>query len=297
IAETETTTILLQGETGTGKDILARAIHQASSRAKEPFISIPCVNIPGTLLESELFGYEKGAFTDARTQKKGLLETSSGGTVYLDEIGDVDLSVQMKLLRFLEEKTFRKLGGIKEISADTRIIASTNRDLEMMVAKDTFRKDLYYRLKVFHLYLPPLRERKEDILLLTSYFVDFFKSEYRKNVRGVSKETEGLLVTYDWPGNVRELRNVNERCVMLQKKGELQPRYLPSEISGNHKTVRSGVKGLVFPEDGISLEQVEHDLCEEALNIAKGNKSKAAKLLGISRDTLRYRLKKYRIKV
>ena len=212
VARSDATTVLLQGESGSGKDLVAKVIHYQSARMEKPFIEINCTALPENLIESELFGYEKGAFTDARSMKKGLFELADRGTIYLDEIADMRLSTQAKLLKVIENKSFKRVGGIKDIEVDLRIIAATNKMLDEEVKKGNFREDLYYRLKVVPIYLPPLRERKEDILLLARYFIDTFNREFRKNVDGLSRETEMLFTEYEWPGNVRELKNVIERA-------------------------------------------------------------------------------------
>jgi len=294
-AVADSSTVLIQGESGTGKDLLAKVIHYESSRKSGPFIEINCSSLPETLIESELFGYEKGAFTDAKQAKKGLFEIADGGTVYMDEIGDVPPAIQVKLLRVMEEKSFKHIGGSKSIHVDVRIIAATNRDLEKEVKEGNFREDLYYRLKVLPLYVPPLRERKEDILPLTEYFVSQLNRELRKNINYVSQDVKDLMLLYHWPGNVRELKNVVERMMILAESDTLLPELLPEEIRKPKKEeVSEGMRRfyVTVPEEGISLEEVERELIRQALLTARGNQSKAARLLKISRDTLRYRIQK-----
>jgi len=296
VAASEATTVLLEGETGTGKDLIARAIHFASSRAREPFVPISCSALPENLLESELFGYEKGAFTDARTGKKGLFETGNGGSVYLDEIGDIKPSLGIKLLRIIEEKTFRRVGGTKDIKVDVRIIAATNRDLEKLVREGSFREDLYFRLKVVPIVIPPLRERREEVIPLARFFIEAFCREYRKKPKIMSSQAEELMTAYDWPGNVRELRNVIERAVILEPGDEILPAHLPFDLQRPKLEEAERVQGLSIPTEGISLDKVEEELIKAALAMAKGNQSEAARLLDLSRDTLRYRAKKLGLK-
>ncbi|RMF61698.1 MAG: sigma-54-dependent Fis family transcriptional regulator [Calditrichaeota bacterium] len=300
IAKSEASTILLLGESGTGKDLLAKVIHNESSRGNRPFVTINCASLPETLLESELFGYEKGAFTDARQQKKGLFEIADGGTVYLDEIGEINFALQVKLLGVIENRTVRRLGGTTDINVDVRIIAATNRDLEEAIAQKTFREDLYYRLKVFQLTLPPLRERKEDIPELIQHFIQSFSNHFRKQVKGITKEAEELLVNYDWPGNIRELRNVIERAVILESDEYIHTESLPVEIRSKptQKSVRvtSGdFYDIEIPDEGISLAELEKVLLEKALEKTNYNQSKAARLLGITRDSFRSKKKRYKL--
>jgi DNA-binding NtrC family response regulator len=296
IAESDATTVLLQGESGTGKDLVARIIHFASARAKAPFIAVNCVALPEHLLESELFGHEKGAFTDARAQKKGLFEQADGGTVYLDEIGDMRPDLQAKLLRLIEEKSFRRIGGVRDLRVDVRIVAATNRDLEKSLAGGEFRPDLYYRLKVFPITLPPLRERPEDILPLMRHFLLRFSREMRRETPALHPDAEARLQAYAWPGNVRELRNVTERALILGGEGKLGVEHLPAEIRG--PTVRPSGPALAsrpacLPAEGVRLEEIERDLVRQALDSTGGNQVRAARLLGISRDALRTRMKKF----
>ena len=231
IAESDATTVLLQGESGTGKDLVARAIHYQSRRAARPYLEINCTSLPETLIESELFGHEKGAFTDARAAKKGQFELADGGTVFLDEIGDMPLSTQAKLLKVIENKTFKRLGGVRDVLVDVRIVAATNKELEAAVAEGAFRKDLYYRLKVFPIHLPPLRERRADIPLLAAHFIELFNREFKKQVQGIAADAEAMMMEYDWPGNVRELKNVIERAVILGGRETILAEHLPPETS------------------------------------------------------------------
>ena len=300
VAESNATTVLIQGESGTGKDLLAKVIHYESSRASKPFMEINCSALPETLIESELFGFEKGSFTDAKHSKKGLFELAEGGTVYMDEIGDVKLSTQVKLLKVLEERTFKHIGGNKDINVDVRVIAATNKDLKKEVESENFREDLFYRLHVIPIYMPPLRERKKDIIPLAKYFISKLNIEFKKKVSIVSKEAEGLLINYHWPGNVRELRNVIERAMILNNVDVILPEHLPLEIT---KGVEEGSRELTaeykgndffikIPEDGVDFIEVEEKLIKWALSAANNNKTKAAQLLKMSRDTLRYRMQK-----
>jgi two-component system, NtrC family, response regulator AtoC len=296
IAQSDATTVLLQGESGTGKDLVARIIHFASARAQAPFLAVNCVALPEHLLESELVGHEKGAFTDAKTQKKGLFEQADGGTVYLDEIGDMRLDLQGKMLRLIEEKTFRRIGGVRDLRANVRIIAATNRDLTSSLAAGQFRTDLYYRLKVFPIALPPLRERPEDILPLARHFVARFSRELRREPPDIHGEAQAWLQRYAWPGNVRELRNVLERALILAPGGTLQTEHLPPETGGPPASADVGAPkaaAVSLPAAGLRLEEVERDLVRQALDATGGNQVRAARLLGISRDALRTRMKKF----
>lgn len=309
IAKTETTTILLLGESGTGKDLFARAIHNESNRQDKPFVTINCSSLPETLLESELFGHEKGAFTDAKTLKKGLFEIAEGGTVFLDEIGEINLSSQIKLLGILENRTFRRLGGTVDIPLEIRIIAATNKDLQQSVVENTFRQDLYYRLKVFQLELPPLRKRKDDITLLAEHFIGIFNKMFAKKINEISPEFKDCIQQYDWPGNIRELRNVIERAVILETESVIDKDSLPSELLKNKGTnfddsyiqnednqeMVTLTKDVKFniPEEGFTLDDLEKAVIQQALMQTDYNQTKAAKILGISRDTLRYKQKKF----
>ncbi len=294
VAKSDATTILLQGESGTGKDLVAKVIHYESSRASKPFMDINCTALPDTLIESELFGFEKGAFTDAKQMKKGLFELSDGGTIFLDEIGDLKLSTQAKLLKVIENKTFKRIGGIKDITVDLRIIASTNKKLSEEVKKETFREDLYYRLKVIPIVLPSLRERPEDIPLLARFFIDEFNRDFKKNVKGLSKETEKAFIAYSWPGNVRELKNVIERAMILENDEYILHEHLPFEFSVKNEPPREITSGqIMLPVAGLDIEEVEKELIRQALEQTKHNQTKAARLLNLTRDALRYRMQKF----
>jgi DNA-binding NtrC family response regulator len=296
VAASAATTVLLQGESGTGKDVVARAIHYASDRADRAFMNITCTAVPEPLLESELFGHERGAFTDARTAKKGLLELADGGTVFLDEIGDMGPALQAKILRFLEEKAFKRVGGTRDIKVDVRIIAATNRNLAEAVRERHFREDLYYRINVIPIHLPPLRDRVEDVGLLASHFVQHFNRDFKKNVLGFSRRGLRALEAYHWPGNVRELRNVVERVMILESREYLHLEDLPPEIRSFAAAEAPGAdekSPFALPPQGIVLEEVEESLLRQALERSRGNRTHAARLLGVSRDTLRYKLKKF----
>jgi DNA-binding NtrC family response regulator len=288
IATSPASTVLLMGESGTGKDLAAKVIHYNSERASRPFMNITCSALPETLLESELFGHERGAFTDARQQKTGLLESADGGTVFLDEIGEMVPALQAKLLRFLEEKAFKRVGGSGDIRVDVRVIAATNRDLDEAVAQGKFREDLYYRLNVMQVQMPPLREHAGDIPLLLSFYVDQFNREFRKQVRGASPAALELLRGYRWPGNIRELRNAVERAMLLADGAWLEPEHFPMAVAR-----RSSDGRFDLPEEGVSLEQVERELVMQALQRTGWNHTKAAALLGLNRDQIRYRVEKF----
>ncbi len=295
LAGSEATTVLIEGESGAGKEVVARAVHFSSSRAERPFLQVNCAALPEHLLESELFGHERGAFTDAHSQKRGLFESAEGGTVMLDEIGDLHPGGQAKLLRLLENKTFRRVGGVTELRADVRVIAATNVNLEERVSEGRFRADLYFRLNVVRIAMPALREHPEDVPILCAHFIARFNQEMKRQVRGVSATALQQMQAYHWPGNVRELRNVVERAFILHAGAEeLRPEHLPPEMRANAAPVRriDRPAGPV-PQEGLVLEDVERTLIQEALDRASGNQSRAARLLGISRDTLRYRLKKH----
>jgi DNA-binding NtrC family response regulator len=291
IASSPASTVLLTGETGTGKDLAAKAVHYSSDRATKPFVNITASALPEQLLESELFGHERGAFTDARQQKRGLFETANSGTLFLDEIGEMTLGLQAKLLRFLEEKTFKRVGGLIDIRVDVRVIAATNRDLEAEVKAGKFREDLFYRLQVMPVHLPPLRERRGDVLLLTSYFVDRFNREFRKRVRGLRPATIALLEQYQWPGNIREMRNAIERAMLLADDDWLEPQ----DFTTLTRTVTTSQFKL--PSDGVNIEDLERQLLIQALERSGGNQTQAGQLLGINRDQVRYRVEKFGLKV
>jgi len=295
IARAGVSTVLITGESGTGKELLARCIHSLihsdSTLRCAPFIPVNCTALPETLLESELFGYEKGAFTDAKSDKKGLFELADGGSILLDEVGDMKMELQSKLLRVLEERTIRRIGGKNETPIDTTVIATTNKDLHSAVERGEFRMDLFYRLNTFSLHILPLRERREDILPLARHFLRYFTTEYKKSKpKGFSPEAENVLLSYHWPGNVRELKNVIERIVVLENTELVIPEQLPLE------TAKIGCRSdyrCILPDKGLSLEELEKDLIIQALQKAEHNKSLAAKLLNISYDSLRYQIKKF----
>jgi two-component system response regulator AtoC len=288
VATSPASTVLLTGESGTGKDLAAKVLHFNSERRHRPFVNITCSAIPETLLESELFGHERGAFTDARQQKRGLLESADGGTVFLDEIGEMVPALQAKLLRVLEEKAFKRVGGQHDVRVDVRIIAATNRSLEEQVKGGHFRSDLYYRLNVLPIELPPLRVHLEDVPALASFYVDTYNREFRKSVRGVSEGGLALLKKYDWPGNIRELRNAVERAMLLAEGPWLEARDFP--------LLRKDVlpaNGFGLPAGGVNLEDLERSLVVQALEQSGGNQTRAAALLGLNRDQIRYRIEKF----
>jgi two-component system response regulator AtoC len=295
IGQSRANTILITGESGVGKELVARAIHACSYDEPRPFMEINCASVPETLLESELFGYEKGAFTDAKTRKMGLVEMAEGGTMFLDEIGEMGITLQSRLLRVLENKTFRRVGGVKDLHVNTRFVSATNRDLDHAIEEKVFRKDLYYRLKVIPLHIPPVRERKEDIPLLVHFFVDRFNRELGKQVKPVGRDVMEAMVGYDWPGNVRELKNVIERAMLLDAEDEILLQHLPAELRGAGDSVASTSSASVldsfFP---MTLREMERIQIEKTLEQTDGNKSKAAVLLGISRQTLREKLKSFK---
>jgi DNA-binding NtrC family response regulator len=325
VAASEASTVLIQGESGTGKDLIAKAIHYDSVRSDKPLVAINCSAIPETLMEAELFGHERGAFTDAKAQKKGLFEIADGGTLFLDEIGEMSTYLQAKLLRVLEDQTIRRIGGVKDIGVDVRVIAASNRDLEQGVRDGTFRQDLFYRLSIIPIFIPPLRNRKEDVLPLVDFFIERYNFRFRKSVKGITQEARDLLVQYDWPGNVRELKNAIERAMILEDADYIRPTYLPIQITGqapgyentipvtvpdNSEVVPAGIVGntmaswrplpsgrmipvLELPKEGTSLEEVEREFVGLALKQTAGNQTHAAKLLDISRDALRYKMKKF----
>jgi DNA-binding NtrC family response regulator len=297
VSQTLRTPVLVQGESGTGKELVANAIHYQSRRQLKPLIKINCSAIPETLLESELFGYEKGAFTDAKESMPGLIELAQNGTVFLDEISEMKATLQPKLLRFLETYTLRRVGGKRNIKVDVRVIASTNKDLAQLVEKGEFRKDLYYRIKVMEIELPPLRDRTEDIPILTDYFIKKLQREMGKEVRGVTTQTLNLLLAYPWPGNVRELKNVMERAAILAKGAHITPEDLPLELLGNNKMEKNMTlhKGKWDPDGLLPLADVERNYILRVLREREGNKSETARILGISRSTLREKLNRYRI--
>jgi DNA-binding NtrC family response regulator len=289
IASSPASTVLLTGESGTGKDLAAKVIHYASARAAQPFMNITCSALPETLLESELFGHERGAFTGADRQKRGLLESSDKGTVFLDEIGEMVPALQAKLLRFLEEKSFRRVGGAQDIQVNVRVIAATNRNLEDEVKQGRFREDLYYRLNVMPVVLPPLRARSEDIPLLVSFYVDRYNTEFRKRIRRVAPDALARLTSYGWPGNVRELRNAVERAMLMAEGDELTLEHFPVTAAPRL------AEGVELPSGGVDLEQLERSLVVQALERCGWNQTRAAGLLGLNRDQIRYRIEKFKL--
>jgi DNA-binding NtrC family response regulator len=301
VAASEVSSVLLQGESGTGKDLVAKAIHYTSRRSDSPFVAINCAAIPATLIESELFGYEKGAFTDAKARKEGLFEQAEGGTLFLDEIGELELNLQAKLLRVLEEETFRRVGGLKDIPLDVRVIAASNRDLKREGAEGRFREDLYYRLSVIQIDIPPLRERGDDVLLLAEHYTRALGGSLRRGIRTFSPAVAEAFLRYAWPGNVRELRNVIERALILEEGEVITARHLPPSVAaGVARTPSTGTRaadyadGLIqLPPGGVSIDAVEMSLVRQAMAQTGGVQKRAAKLLGLSRDQLRYRLKKF----
>ena len=292
IAVSEVTTVLLEGESGVGKDVIAQFLHRRSRRRAKPFVAVNCAAIPDTLLESELFGYEKGAFTDARSQKRGVLEMAAGGTVFLDEIGEVQPHIQAKLLRVLEHQSFRRLGGLRDVVIDVRIVAATNRDLVQAVRDREFREDLFYRLNVIQIAIPPLRDRPEDILPLAEHFIRHYNQRFHRRVEGLRPAAVDRLTGHGWPGNVRELRNVIERAMVLEESDWIEPETLEIDRNGIERP-----SALAAAVGHTSLEEAERSMLAEALEKCGGNQTQAAKMLGISRDTLRYRIKKFDLRV
>jgi two-component system, NtrC family, response regulator AtoC len=302
--------VLITGETGTGKGLIARTLHTSGARAGKPFIDVNCTALPANLMEAELFGYERGAFTDAKESKIGLFEAAEGGFIFLDEVGDLELSLQGKLLRAIEERMVRRVGGIRDRRIDVRILAATNRDLEREVQQNHFRGDLYFRLAVILLHLPPLRERGEDAVLLAEHFLQRFSAKYGKDVRRIDARAREVLLSYPWPGNVRELSHVIERAVLWSRDSTLNVDHLsitapmrvePDGGGGTTSSVESALPRVNDPAqsplpDGVDLSQWERSMIERAMREAGGNQTKAAQRLGISRDTLRYRLKKFGIR-
>jgi two-component system response regulator AtoC len=299
VAESEVSSVLLQGASGTGKDLVAKAIHFASKRSSHPFVAINCAALPPNLIESELFGYEKGAFTDAKARKEGLLEQGNGGgTIFLDEISELDINLQAKLLRVLEEGSFRRVGGLKDVSFNARVIAASNRDLKRESEAGRFRLDLYYRLAVIQIDLPPLSERGDDVLLLAHHFINRIGHE---RIGGLTPEAARAFQLYGWPGNVRELRNAIERAMILEDGDAISTQHLSPDIVANveddeSRQARASVvesdSTISLPTDGISLDEVETSLIKQALSRSGGNQTHAAELLGMTRDKFRYRLKK-----
>lgn len=302
-AESDVKCVLILGESGTGKELVARSIHFHSPRSDAPFIELNCAAIPEHLLENELFGHERGAYTHADSRQKGIFEAAEGGTVFLDEIGDMPLHMQAKILKIIETRRFRRLGGVHEIETDVRIIAATNQDLDKLVAEGRFRSDLYFRLNVMNISLPPLRDRKEDIPALADYFIDKLNQEHGRSLEGISQEAIECLKRYEWPGNVRELKNAIERAFMLEEGPILTASYLCRDLKNNGQRPRISSHHVVssdgsihLPEHGISIADVERELIRQALKRFRGNQTRAAKFLGMTRDSLRYRMKKYALK-
>jgi len=306
VARSESTSVLIEGESGSGKELIAHLIHELSVRRDKPMLELNCAAIPRELLESELFGHEKGAFTDAHQQKQGLLELANGGTLFLDEVGEMSLTLQVKLLRVLERMTFKRVGGTKDISVSVRVISATNQDLSAMVREQRFREDLYYRLKVVPIRVPPLRERREDILPLARHFLEQFNRLFQKEFRSIDPEAERFLLTYAWPGNIRELRNLFERIVLLNHGTSILPQHLHAAIGPPHETsaavtplstLHDALESHRLPESGFDLEgalgTVEREIIQLAFDQTHGNQSRAAALLGMKRDKLRYRMKLY----
>lgn len=297
VAQSEVSTILLEGESGTGKDVLAQFLHYHGRRHDGPFVALNCAAIPETLLESELFGYEKGAFTDARAAKAGILEVASSGSIFLDEIAEMPVTIQAKLLRVLEDQCFRRLGGVRDIQVDVRVVAATNRKLTDAIEEGRFRLDLYYRLNVIQVSLPPLRDRREDILPLAEHFIELYNAKFKRNIQGISHGAAAALMSHAWPGNVRELRNVMERAMVLEESERIQTSslYFASNGGGFNRP------GAAQPHESeapfhTNLAEAEKNLVMKALQKANGNQTRAAILLGITRDTLRYKMKKFNLR-
>jgi DNA-binding NtrC family response regulator len=298
VADSEATTILIEGESGTGKDVMAQFMHHVGKRQSGPFVALNCAAIPETLLESELFGFEKGAFTDARNQKRGLLEAAHGGTIFLDEIGEMPLVLQAKMLRVLESQLFRRLGGLHDIQVDVRVVAATNRLLSSAVKAGTFRLDLFYRLNVIQVTLPALRDRREDILPMAQHFVGFYNDKFKREIRGLSNSAVKHLYEYEWPGNVRELRNTIERAILLEESDWIQADSLQMQSGEDREEPAAPITPLATAQAAsgdLTLKNAELSLIQQALKQASGNQTKAAAILGVTRDVLRYRMKKFNI--
>ena len=298
IAESEAAIVLLQGESGTGKDVLAQTIHHQSRRKTGPYLVINCSAIPENLLESELFGYEKGAFTDAKHQKKGLAELAHFGTLFLDEISTLSLPLQAKLLRFLETQTFKRVGGLRDVEVDLRVVAATNQDLEAASLEGAFRRDLFFRLNVCPIHIPPLRDRIDDILPLSRHFIEDYNRKFRKQIKGLNKKAERMFLDYLWPGNVRELKNALERAMIFEQESYITPSHLPFQPGKAAETSshsRRSSQNRAKAGTTMNLEEMERDLLIKAMNKTSGNKSRAARMLGITRDTLRYKLQKWNL--
>ena len=289
---TTNTTVLIRGESGTGKEMVAHAIHYNSPRANKPFVKVSCAALPDSLIESELFGYEKGAFTGAEQRKKGRFELAEGGTLFLDEIGDINLTTQVKLLRVLQEREFERLGSTETIKVNVRMIAATNKDMERAIAAGTFREDLYYRLNVFAIFVPPLRERKADLLLLVDHFLEKFSHEHKKSIKRISTPAIDMLMSYHWPGNVRELENTLERAVLMCDGQVVHGHHLPPSLQ---TAEASGTVNRVSLSDAVA--GFEKDLIQDALKTTRGNRAKAARLLDTTERVLNYKVRKYTIDV
>jgi two-component system, NtrC family, response regulator AtoC len=297
VAQSEASTVLIEGESGTGKELVARAIHFESARRDAPFMALNCSSFQEQLLENELFGHERGAFTDAREPKRGLVELADQGTLFLDEVGDMPAATQAKLLRFIEERSFKRVGGVADLSVDLRVVAATNRSLDVAVRDGSFRQDLYYRLKVVSIELPPLRERGDDVLLLTRHFLALYGEKFRKRFVAVSSEAEACLRAYRWPGNIRELRNLIERVVLLEDDDTLREDHLPSEMAAPLEAMPKVLRDAIAARGGsgaewATLAEVEQEHILKVLEFTEGNRSQAARLLGISRQSLIERLKR-----
>ncbi|HET8547988.1 MAG TPA: sigma 54-interacting transcriptional regulator [Bryobacteraceae bacterium] len=295
VAASEASAILIEGESGTGKDLIAKTLHHLSLRRAEPFLTVNCAAISETLLETELFGYEKGACTDARTQKRGIFELADQGTLFLDEIAEMPLVLQAKLLHVLEEQSFRRVGGLDDIHVSLRVIASTNKNLREAVREGAFRQDLYFRLNVIQIAIPPLRERPDDIMPLTHFYMKYYNRKFKRHIEHVSPEVEPALIAYGWPGNVRELRNAIERAMILEESSTLTLASLPAATVRAEKKSPAALTLAQVLEAGISLEENERMLLKSALEKTGGNQTQAAHVLGITRDTLRYRMKKFNL--
>lgn len=301
VAQSEISCVLLQGESGVGKDCIAKAVHYASDRAQAPFVAINCAALPSNLIESELFGHEKGAFTDAKARKEGLLEQADGGTILLDEISELNINLQAKLLRVLEEGNFRRVGGLKDVPFTARVVAASNRNLRKETDDGRFRLDLYYRLAVIQIDIAPLREREDDVLLLAEHYLTSFGERLGRSFRGLSPEVARAFKLYYWPGNVRELRNVIERAIVLEDGDVISARCVPECVLPNPEVKSLRLERLdldstdslfSLPSNGISLEELETSLMKQALVHCNGNQTRAAKLLGLTRDQFRYRWKR-----
>jgi transcriptional regulator with PAS, ATPase and Fis domain len=296
LSDTDPKTILITGESGTGKGLAAKILHLNGVRAEKPFIELNCAAIPETLLESELFGFEAGAFTDAKKMKKGIFELADRGTIFLDEIGDMSLSLQAKLVKVIEERVFRRIGGTRDITVDVRVIAATNHDLKDLINKKLFREDLYHRLNVISFEMPALRNRKEDVPMLTDHFVDYFNNELHRKIAIIPEEVRQVFLNYNWPGNVRELRSTIERAVLLSEGEKLNPRYtqLKEETGDVEIKVEKYDNSLILeiPIEDISLTKIEEKVIKEALSLNDWNQTRTADMLGVTREVLRYRMKK-----